>query len=238
MKFLNFLTEKFSLTLQYHSRLNSKLWNKTELKEGIADTVMEQAMAYAKFCNIPKERIKDVIITGGNVGYNYTKFSDADSHILCDLEGLDAAKFQEKQFEYKKKWSAAHDIKVAGYPLEIFAANQKERIPDGQGVYSVMFNKWVIVPEHQNWKEVVANPLVMRKMKHSYDVAEDLIKNGSAAEIDAFSNKLWKGRAAGLHKAGEFSIENLNYKNLRNLGVLERLKARSEKLSNVVDTNA
>lgn len=231
MKFLDFLTEKFSLTLQYHSRLNSKVWDKTELRDGIGVTVMDQAMAYAKFCKIPKERIKDVIITGGNVGYNYTKYSDIDCHLLMDLEGLDASKFKEKQFEYKKQWVAKHTVNIAGYPLELFAANSKDKIPDGQGVYSVMFNKWVIVPEHQNWKEIVNNPLVMAKMEHAYDMAEHLIADGTAAEIEKFSNKLWQGRSAGLQKAGEFSIENLIYKNLRNLGELERLKKRAEQLS-------
>lgn len=77
MKFLDFLTEKFSLTLQYHSRLNSKVWDKTELRDGIGVTVMDQAMAYAKFCKIPKERIKDVIITGGDMAF-LTSLMDED----------------------------------------------------------------------------------------------------------------------------------------------------------------
>ena len=100
-----------------------------------------------------------------------------------------------------------------------------------------MYNKWVIVPEHQNWKEAIQNPLVMRKMEHAYDEAEELIEHGTAEQIEEFRDKIWRGRAAGLQKAGEFSIENLNYKNLRNLGILERLKAREEKLTGVKETS-
>lgn len=233
MNFLEFLTEKFKLTLQYHSYLNKKLWTKTTLHDGIADEVMKHALKYAKFCKIPEKKIKDIIITGGNVGYTYTKFSDIDAHLLIDLSDQDAEKFKEKQFDYKKKWSQSHDIKIEGYPLELFAADVTEKVPDGQGVYSVMHNAWVIIPEHQNWKEVIQNPLVMRKMEYAYDEAEDLIENGTAEQIEKFRDKLWRGRSAGLHAAGEFSIENLIYKNLRNLGTLEQLKKREEKLTGV-----
>jgi len=235
MRLLDYITEKFAITLRYHSRLNSKMWHNTQLNDGIAEKVLEQALAYAKFCKIPKERIKDVVITGGNVGYNFTKFSDVDAHVLVDLSGLSAERFQNKQFEYKKKWQDSHSVTIAGYPLEVFAANADEKIPDGQGVYSVLHNKWVIVPEHQDWKSIVSNPFFLSKMHHTYDTAEQLAVDGSKEEIEEFSNKLWKGRGAGLQRGGEFSYENLIFKNLRNLGTLDKLKKRANSLGENVD---
>lgn len=223
-----YLQEKINLTLKYHDKLNPKIWKKDQLDAKVVDLLLDKAYDFAKFSNVDKSRIKDIVITGGNVNYNYTKFSDIDVHLMCDVTGLDSDILFKKKKEYSKIIS---DIKIAGYPLEFFIADNKEHYPKGQGVYSIMNNRWLIVPKHLDRVEALNDPKVKDKIEHAIKYSRWLIKNGTIEEIEEYREKLHNGRSAGLHDAGEFSVENILYKELRNRQILDKLKDRSKILS-------
>lgn len=228
LSFSQYLEEKIKLTLKYHDKLNAKLWKKDQLDPKVVDLLLDKAYDFAKFSNVDKSRIKDIVITGGNVNYNYTKFSDIDVHLMCDTSGLDSDELFEKKKEYSKKIA---DTKVAGYPLEFFAASNEEHYPKGQGVYSLLHNKWLIVPKHLDHVDTLSDPKTQDKIEHAIKYIKWLLKDGTLEEIEEYREKLHTGRAAGLHDAGEFSIENVMYKDLRNRGLLDKLKDRSKILS-------
>jgi hypothetical protein len=50
-------------------------------------------------------------------------------------------------------------------------------------------------------------------------------------ELEHVQNKIWRMRSSGLHRKGEFSIENIAYKILRSTGVLEDIKTKLQGLS-------
>lgn len=223
--FQSFIEESLikQLTLKYHNKLNPKLWKKDQLKDGLAEVLVKKAYEFAAYSGVGRSRIKDIVITGGNVNYNYTKFSDVDVHLMCDVNGLNSDKLYEK----KVSWTTSHkNLKVAGYPIEFYAADDKDHFPNGQGVYSVLENRWLIVPKHLDHVDVLRDPKVVDKINHHVKYIRTLIKSGTDEEIKAYKDRLHTMRGAGLHHGGEFSVENVVYKDLRNRGLLDKLNKK------------
>ena len=84
LSFKDFLKESLALTLQYHDKLNPKLWDETELKQDVRKKLIEIGHKWASWSGIPINAIKDLIFVGGNANFNYTPYSDIDLHILID----------------------------------------------------------------------------------------------------------------------------------------------------------
>ena len=84
--FKTFIEEKTKLTLEHHDELNSKFWNEKNLKPEVRKHLMMIANKWAVFSKIPKNGIKEIVLTGGNANYNYTKFSDLDVHLIVDFD--------------------------------------------------------------------------------------------------------------------------------------------------------
>lgn len=226
--FSKYIEERFALTIKYHSRLNPKLWVNDELKDDYASVLLRHAMKFADYSGVNRSRVLDVVMTGGNCNYNYTKYSDIDVHLICDVSGLD----QDALYDKKVKWTNEHkDLQLAGYPLEFYIEDSKQTRPAGQGVYSVMHDKWVTVPKHLDRLEVLNDPKVERKVKdYIAYIKKWLLKHGTAEQILDFKDKLWRMRSSGLETGGEFSVENVVYKDLRNRGLINSINDRLEEL--------
>jgi hypothetical protein len=76
LSFAEFLSE--DLTLRYHNTLNQKLFDGETLKPEVRITLINIAKAWQKSAMIPDSIVKDIIFTGGNANFNYTKYSDID----------------------------------------------------------------------------------------------------------------------------------------------------------------
>ena len=229
LDFGTFLTERLRLTLKYHSKLNPKIWKNDQLDDGVVDHLLDLSFKFAKFSGIDKSRVKDIVITGGNVNYNYTKFSDIDIHLMCDITGLDSDKLYTKKVEWA---NSNKELKVAGYPLEFYAADVDEKhYPKGQGVYSLMRDKWLIVPKHLGQIDVLTDPKVLDKVEYYIKyIKQWLLKHAPKEDILSFKEKMWRMRSAGLQRGGEFSVENVVYKDLRNRGLIDKLNQRLREL--------
>lgn len=219
--FKQYLQEKFRLTLQYHDELNPKLWEEDSLKEKLRDRLLEEGYAFADYCGISKDEVKDVVLTGGNANYNYTRFSDIDVHVIYDEAPLS----QDELHDKKKEWAAIRPDKIAGYSVELYAQPQDEGFRPGQGTYSLVTGSWISKPVHLDDTSILQDPAMISKVKAAMTKIKRLIKEGSAEEIHQYREQLRLMRAAGLAEpAGEFSVENILYKELRNRGFLEILK--------------
>ena len=66
--------------------LNPKLWNSnSELNPRIRKRLLTIAKDFYDFLEI-QTLPKDIIIVGSNAGYNWSKYSDIDLHILLDYQ--------------------------------------------------------------------------------------------------------------------------------------------------------
>ena len=222
--FGQFITESSDLTLRYHNELNSKLWYGDKLKPEVREKLIDIGNAWAEFSKIPQEAVKDMILVGGNANFNYTDYSDIDLHLLVDKEEMpDCPDLLDDFLKDKKQlWSLSHDISIYGHDVELYAQDINDEFPASQGVYSLTQNNWMVPPTKQEVN--FDDPNLIRKINDYTNKINDLID--SNAEDESFKKlkkKFGDMRKAGIKKAGEFSQENLIFKELRNKGYLDKM---------------
>lgn len=221
------LEEDVKLSLQYHKQMNPKLWSSDKkLRAEVRSKLLQFAKTWQTFAGIPNDSVVDIILTGGNANYNYTRFSDLDVHLLVDKSKLTmfGAKLDDQMQAKKQLWTLTHDVKVLGYALEPYAQDKDSKFPRGQGVYSLKNERWLQEPIYQQNLTFRNDPILKQKVEHYMDLIDSIIKHhmGQSA-IDSLKTRLKTMRNAAIAKGGEFSRENLVFKELRNQGYLDKL---------------
>jgi len=222
-RFANLLQLAEAATLQYHETLNPKLWDGDKLKSEVRTKLLVIAHTWGAFANINSEAIVDIILVGGNANYNYTDFSDIDLHLVVDTKKMPDCKIIEDYLKDKKQlWGMIHDIKIYGHDVELYAQDKSVAYTLGQGVYSIKNNKWLVHPEKSCPK--LDDPAVASKVDNYKQKINTLIdSNADDAAFESLKTKFKEMRTAGLKRAGEFSTENLVFKELRNQGYLDKM---------------
>ena len=214
------------ISLQYHNNLNPKLWDDGKLKSEVRGKLIQFAETWRDFAMIPKEMVQDIVMTGGNANYNYTEQSDIDVHLVVDRDGFGIPRDFIDQFLQDKKilWTMTHpDIKIYGYPLEPYAQDPAEAIPMNQGQYSLMNDQWIQMPSNLNI-DFTSNKVLNDKVEHYKHVIDRMIRsNASDAALKAIKTKITAARGPAIAKGGEFSLENLVFKELRNQGYIDKI---------------
>ena len=219
--------------VEKHNTLNSKLFTKEEiLKDKIRDKMLEIVDEFLENLKEQDIRIKvdDVLLIGSNASYNYTKDSDIDLHILANVK---ATKYDKEIAEalysaYRSLFNKNLDIEFFGIPIEIFIETE-DSVRVSNGIYSVKKNKWVKKPIHEEIPEYdtkALSELVDKwetKCKELIDdIKADKLKDEKKV-IKMLEDIYEKLRKKGIAK-GEYSIDNLTFKELRNKGYLDQLK--------------
>lgn len=224
MKYKTLIQTLSETTLEYHDTLNPDLWDEYTLKPEVASKLIMIAHTWAAFSKIPPQAIKDIILVGGNANYNYTPFSDIDLHLVVDTSALGECEevIQEYLRNKKQLWSFLHDIKIYGHDVELYAQDIKTPFVSGQGVYSIQNNQWLAKPEHKQVN--LDDPDVQKKVVDYVRRIDTLISsNADEKSFESMKEKLRNMRSSGLQAGGEFAPENLAFKELRNLGHIDRL---------------
>ena len=223
MKTLN----ELKLQLQYHKELNPKLWNDFELKPEVRAKLLQFAEVWRQFAKIPKEAVKEVIMLGGNANYNYTDLSDIDVHLVVDktLIAKDNPLLDDYLQDKKQMWTMSHKITILGYGLEPYAQDISVEYPKEQGVCSLTNNEWLAKPVFVG-DDMLKDPYLKKKVKFYMNMIDNMIKGHVDLDsVKSFKEKLRDMRGAAIKKGGEFSFENLVFKELRNQGYLDKLSA-------------
>lgn len=226
------LVQILESTLEYHDKLNPKLWNGDELKPVVRLKLLEIAKKWAQFSLIPLRSIQDIIITGGNVNFNYTPYSDIDLHLVVDKSKIDnCPRLLDEYLQGKKQlWALTHDITIYGLPVELYAEDINQVGSKDRGVYSIKRNEWVTKPTYM--KVNLKDRLTKKKLDDMIAYIDYLLETKSD-DISAFrqlKNKIAQMRMAGISAGGEFGPENLVFKELRNLGYLDKISKHIRKL--------
>jgi len=224
--------KELQLTLRYHDRLNPKVWDDDNIKVDVREALLRIAGEWAEFANIPNSAIKDITLVGGNANYNYTKYSDLDLHLLVDKREIaNCPDLIDDYLKDKKQlWALTHDIKIYGHDVELYAQDIREPFPSDQGIFSLQKSKWIRKPVHKQVN--LSDPCIASKVKHYMEKIDFLINN-RADDRDAFmklKEKFRNMRSSSIQKGGEFAVENLVFKELRNRGYLDKM---SEHLRNL-----
>ena len=219
--------------VEKHSTLNSKLFTKEGvLKDRVRDKMLEivdEFLADLKEQEI-KIKVDDILLIGSNASYNYTKNSDIDLHILANTKAVNyPANLGSALYSaYRSLFNKQLDIKLFNIPLEIFVEiEDSPRVSNG--VYSVKKNKWVKKPVHEDipdYDTEALDELVTEWEVKCKSLIDDIKADKLEDEkrvVKMLEDIYDKLRKKGVAK-GEYSIENLAFKELRNKGYLDKLK--------------
>lgn len=210
----------FTKSLQIHNTLNRKLWNGHQIKPTIHKKLMQIYSQFVKDTEIDIE-IVDVVMMGSSCDTNFTNQSDIDVHFIIP--------FPETSKEYQlmvakcKLWNSAHNIKIYGHKVEINPQTKTNPfISKDAAIYSIQNNKWKRQPvEHKITTKMRAQ---INLKCHEYE--QQIVKaqkQDSWKELDSIMKTIKDKRKKGVVKDGEMSIDNLVFKCLRNVGIIEKI---------------
>lgn len=210
--------QSVSDAVMFHDRLNPAFWQNGMMKPMVRYKLLQTAMDFVKFIGIKKLNLTDIIMTGSNASYNYTKHSDVDLHLVVKINDDDVMK---ELFDAKKGlWNEQHDVKIKGYDIEVYVQDADEQ-HISSGMYSILNDQWIKEPKPV--RPDIDDISVEKKYHQLHDEIEKAIAAGSKEKLEKIKKDIKKMRQSGLDRAGEFSAENLAFKMLRNLGDMERL---------------
>ncbi len=210
---------------QFHDKLSDDIWNGSKIKEEIKKKLIDIAYLWMKEAELPEDIIEDIVLTGSYAGYNYTPYSDIDIHIIIDKKKLGCEHLiDDFLFDKKKIFGEKHNITINDQDVEVYAQDTEEEIPKNEAVYSLVNDKWLVKPSKE--RKELDDPKLLKKSRFYRKLIKRITKEGNIKKMVKFKNKLRKMRQAGLEREGEFSVENIVYKDLRNRNLLKNLEDR------------
>jgi predicted nucleotidyltransferase len=209
-------------TVQYHDTLSPTAWHNETLRTEVRDKLIEIAKVFIGYLEIPDFEILDIVLAGSMANYNYTRFSDFDLHVVTRYSDLQCDDLASAFYHAKKTiWNNEHDINIGLHEVELYVEDV-EQAPVSGGIYSILKNEWLEKPTYE--KPSIEGHSVTTKVHdlvvqidHAIETADD------PEDLKRLTDKLRKIRRNGLDTHGEFGVENLTFKVLRNMGYIEKL---------------
>lgn len=207
--------------IAYHSELNPRAWEDNQLRPEVRDRLLQIAMIFIDYLDIPNFDTLDIVLTGSIANYNYTRYSDFDLHVVTRYSDLRCDDIAAAFYRAKKEiWNAQHDIMIRGHEVELYVEDVEEP-PVSGGVYSVVNDRWIKRPSHRPPR--IDDRAVNAKANDLMQHITDAIASNDTRTIERLRTKIRNMRRSGLDTAGEFGVENLAFKIVRNLGYLDQL---------------
>ena len=218
------LNESISQLVTVNRQLNPKIWNGDELDLEVSAKLEQIAEAFVKFIGI-ELAVTDYTITGSNANYTWTEHSDLDLHIIVKGTVTDA----ERELYNSKKalWAEQHTITVKGLPVECYVQGEQEE-HHSTGVFSIAKDRWLVEPK--KIKPEVDDSAVERKKDSIIHDIETALLSRDLERMRRVKERVTEMRKAGLERAGEWSVENLVFKILRNLGLIDQITEKIREL--------
>lgn len=236
-RFSEFITEgEF-----YNDSLNPLFWKEEEFDPMIRTKLLQIAQDFYEDLdvNIP---ILDIQLTGSLANYNWTKYSDLDVHVIMDLSEVneDVELVKKAMDGLRFQWNQRHPVVIRGHDVELYAQDINQ-IHLASGLYSLLKGEWLRKPEFNPpsvdpqdvHRKVQAYGVQIEDLKSRLAEADPREANGILEEASVLKKKISRARDEKLaHKGGEFSVENLVFKQMRNNGMFgDLINIKSEAYS-------
>tara|TARA_R110001583_G_scaffold42377_4_gene134630 strand:+ start:1234 stop:2268 length:1035 start_codon:yes stop_codon:yes gene_type:complete len=224
----------------YNKTLNKKFWSEgKEFDPEIRKKLLAITEDFVDSLDIEGVKLHDITLTGSNSNYNYNKYSDLDVHVLIDYKDInDDEELVKKALDGQRfRWNLRHNINLNDHDVEMYMQD-KDEPHIASGLYSLLNDEWLTEPSYDpptiDKRDVYKKARAIQK---EVEILEEKIAQVKGEDARVFHNranalkrKISKMRQAGLSREGEFSVENLSFKILRNsevIGTLIDLIARS-----------
>jgi hypothetical protein len=214
--------------------LEPNIWRGHRLQSGIREALM--TIAQDVWGDMEKGRAKliDVTLTGSCAGYRWSPSSDVDVHLIVQYSDVD--EYEELVGSYFKArtalWDKEHDVTLHGHPVEVYVQDVDE-VQWFSGVYSLMTDKWIAQPIPP---DALGDDVDYRAAERKARIYARDIQRAVAAlrahpgeqeisRVRKLKARVRQLRRSGLEREGELSIENLTFKALRRMKLIDRLFA-------------
>ena len=233
LSFYSFINEQEERNDFYKKELNNSFWKGESFDPEIREKLISIANDFYKDLKLDIP-IEDIQLTGSLANYNWTDKSDLDVHILIDFSKIDDnVDLVKKALDgVRFIWNLRHKVFLRGHDVEVYI--QDINAPHtASGLFSLMNNKWIRIPKYsppeidyndvdKKFDGIVSEIVHMENLVNTSDFS-----SVSKEEIYEYTKKLkakiLKSREEGLRKDGEFSVENLVFKKLRNEGYIQKI---------------
>jgi hypothetical protein len=121
----------------------------------------------------------------------------------------------------KNQYNFQHDIQIRNIDVEVYVQDS-EQVHHSAGVYSVLDDKWLVVPEPK--EDTVDRATVKSKYKQYTGKIRTALRSTNLQAVQKVSDDIKKLRQQGLDREGELGVENVTFKILRAKGYLDRLR--------------
>jgi len=208
--------------VKFHDRLNPRLWDSSEhLRPKVHARLMEIARDFQEFLGVPDLDVVDITISGSNAAYTYTAKSDIDLHLVVRVPDVTHDEVYRELFNAKKyQYNDEHHIVIGGADVELYAQDHAQA-HHSQGIYSLLNNDWVSVP--QRHRAQLDDMSIRNKFDDLAARIDETIKTHNYQRMSHLVAKIKSMRQTGLEQQGEFGVDNIAYKLLRNRGYIQRL---------------
>lgn len=209
------------LAIKFHKDLNPKIWENNHLIPEVQLQLMKIAKDFISFVNVPNIKIIDLTISGSNASYTYTDYSDIDLHIIAEFPFKRKEHLTELFNAKKNQYNTIHNITIKDIDVELYVQNSTEKHVSS-GIYSILNDRWISEPKNVKFK--IDDDEITEKAKNYLEKIKIALRSNNLSFANFIMNKIYRLRKTGLESAGEFSIENLSFKALRNAGWINKLR--------------
>jgi hypothetical protein len=191
------------------------------LRPEVRVKLLEIAADFEEFLGLNDVSVQDITISGSNAAYSYTNHSDIDLHLVVAMPQGSSADVYRELFDAKKyQYNDLHNIRIGGADVELYVQDA-DQPHHSQGIYSVRNNQWISVPRRRSAD--VNDSAVQRKYQDLGSRIENILSSSDHEQLSRMMTKIKTMRAAGLEREGEFGVDNIVFKLLRNNGLIKRL---------------
>jgi hypothetical protein len=217
----------------YKKELNPSFWKDDKFDPQIREKLLKIAKDFYEALKLTAP-IKDIQLTGSLANYNWTDKSDLDVHVLIDFNDVDDnVELVKKALDGARFiWNLRHNIKLRGFDVELYIQDIHEP-HTASGLFSLLNNEWIRIPKYnppdidykdvdKKYQGIISDILQMENLMATSDFSsfsEEELYN----HAQKLKKKIMDMRKEGLAREGEFSVENLVFKKLRNEGYIEKI---------------
>lgn len=215
-------------SIEIHNELNPKIWDKDNHLLPDVSTKLKEIVDYYRLQSQINLQVIDALLVGSNCSYNYTDKSDLDLHIVTNFDNYDLDKEAVSVIlnTEKSSFNNNYDITIHGIDVELYVEDVKSNTASN-GIYSLYKDKWIKFPSKL---DNVPNVDIDREADIWTKILNNVLESNDYNYINSIIDRLYMIRHNSIAVDGEYGKGNQLFKELRNRGLLDKIKEHKRNL--------